>query len=299
LSEIDLGAPMGFPLPGSTATGVSACWTLTIQVANSFCLQSGDDPGELFNWRFRQNNDDSQTGPSTSGPLIAGDPAVGAFGAGTFEDSAPCGTGLDTADLFWLNIDGSPVGGPPPPSCASAPPPGTGCYFFGGYGNQVPFASFFLALESSGECAGCDGNVQAYCTAKVNSLGCVPSLTHSGVPSASSGQSFTIASAGLLNQRNTLCFYGVTGKQALPLDGGWLCVEPPQQRMQVVSSGGTAQPANDCSGSFSIDFNALIASGQDPALAPGAFVSVQVQSRDPQSQGGRSLTSALDFLVCP
>ncbi len=139
-----------------------------------------------------------------------------------------------------------------------------------------------------------------YCTAKVNSSGCTPQIASSGMPSMSAGSGFTISVAQVLNNKSGLIFYGLSGQQAAPFQGGVLCVKTPLKRGPLQDSGGNPPP-NDCSGSFSIDFNTLIASGIDPLLVSGTVVDAQYWSRDPgfSSPNNTSLSDALHFGICP
>jgi len=138
----------------------------------------------------------------------------------------------------------------------------------------------------------------AYCSAKANSQGCLPVVASSGVPSASDASPFLITAAMKLNNKNGLLFYGYDSA-ALPFLSGTLCVQPPLRRTPVQSSGGNPPP-DDCSGSFSLDFNALIQGGSDPFLVPGQQVDAQYWSRDPLigDGSGASLSNALEFDVC-
>lgn len=137
-----------------------------------------------------------------------------------------------------------------------------------------------------------------YCTGKTNSLGCVPAMSSSGAPSASSGSPFTITTANLLNQKSSLQFYGFRAL-GIPFQGGTLCVTSPSVRMQIVSSGGNAAPANDCTGSIAYDYNARIQSGIDPNLSVGQEVFVQAWARDPASASTTSLSNAIRFVIAP
>ena len=137
----------------------------------------------------------------------------------------------------------------------------------------------------------------AYCTAKVNSLGCTPAIGSTGQPSFSSAAPFTIEASMILNGRSGIMFYGY-GQQATPFQGGTMCVTAPVKRTPVQDSGGSTA-GNDCTGVFSFEMNGRIQSGLDGALVPGAEVFAQFWSRDPQSPGTTNLTDALAFTVCP
>jgi hypothetical protein len=136
-----------------------------------------------------------------------------------------------------------------------------------------------------------------YCTGKVNSLGCTPAIGFSGAASASSGQPFLITASNVLNQKSGLLFHGHAASST-PFQGGVKCVANPIARTPSMSSGGSASGA-DCTGAFSIDFNARIASGIDPTLVAGAEIYAQYWSRDPGSASQTSLSNALRFVVHP
>jgi hypothetical protein len=143
----------------------------------------------------------------------------------------------------------------------------------------------------------CTGLVEAYCTAKTNSLGCVPAVAWQGTPSVSSAQPFWIEAHQVLNNKVGILFYGDT-PDAKPFRGGIRCVDSPLRRMPVQSSGG-APSGDDCSGVFAMDFNARIQSGVDPLLAVGARIYAQHWYRDPNASHNSGLSDALAFSICP
>lgn len=134
-----------------------------------------------------------------------------------------------------------------------------------------------------------------YCTAKTNSLGCVPSVGASGTPSMSSGQPFTITCADELNQKLGLFFYGFAPNNAA-YQGGYLCVQSPVRRTAVSSSGGNVG-VDDCSGVYSYDFNALIAG--DATIEPDVEIFGQFWSRDPAASFTTNRSNAIRFRVLP
>ena len=122
-----------------------------------------------------------------------------------------------------------------------------------------------------------------------------------GLPSATATDPFDVRASLIVKQKNGLCFYGVSGRAALPFLGGTRCVLPALRRLAIQSCGGSPPPAGDCSGSYAFDFNAWIQSGQDPFLVPGQAVNAPYWGRDPVHPDGTgaSSTDALEFAVCP
>jgi hypothetical protein len=138
---------------------------------------------------------------------------------------------------------------------------------------------------------------QVFCSAKVNSQFCTPSIGFSGHPSVSNALAFTIGASQILNQRSGLLFYGY-GQAANPFKGGHLCCALPIRRTPTQSSGGNLGPS-DCSGTMTFDMNAWIQSGADPNLVAGQPVAAQFYYRDPQDPYTIGLTDAVSFVVCP
>jgi len=136
-----------------------------------------------------------------------------------------------------------------------------------------------------------------YCTAKLNSQGCMPQVVASGIPSTSGAAAFDVGAQSVLNNKNGILFYGLQTK-ALAFQGGTLCVQAPVKRTPLQDSGGNPPP-DDCSGVYTYDFNARIQSGADPALQAGATVYCQYWSRDPASASGTGLTDGLCFEIRP
>ncbi len=159
-------------------------------------------------------------------------------------------------------------------------------------------AQVLQAAATQGLYAIYDGGLAptAYCTAKVNSLGCAPAIDSSGAASVSSASAFSVRAVNVLNQKQGLLFYGY-GQQAAPFQGGWLCVATPTRRTPAQNSGGSSAPTNNCSGVYSFDFNAWAQSGFDPLLVAGQTVFAQYWSRDPASPSTTGLTNALRFVM--
>jgi hypothetical protein len=138
----------------------------------------------------------------------------------------------------------------------------------------------------------------AYCTAKVNSLGCTPSIGWSGTPSLSAPQDdFHIRATNVLNNKPGILVWGLVAF-AVPFQGGTLCVKPPMQRTGVQYSGGNPPPS-DCSGSY--DFHLSQAYMQQFFFQAGAIIYAQYWSRDPgfAAPNNVGLTNALRVVTCP
>ena len=136
-----------------------------------------------------------------------------------------------------------------------------------------------------------------YCTAKLTSQFCLPSITLQGTPKVGNPFPFLIATQQSLNNMPGLLIYG-PGQANTPFQGGLLCIGPSVIRTAGQLSGGNAGGATDCSGSYSFDFNAFIASGFDPSLTAGVQVNAQYWGRDPADPFTSSLSDAVQFVIC-
>jgi hypothetical protein len=138
-----------------------------------------------------------------------------------------------------------------------------------------------------------------YCTAKLNSQGCVPSIDFSGTPSVSDSSPFLITASNVLNKKAGLLLYA-SDSSFTPFQGGLLCVSQPLHRTASQNSAGSAT-GSDCSGHLSFDFNAYVHSHADPMLTVGQTVSAQYYYRDPFDPTGfvTGLTNGLRFTLCP
>src|SRR6185295_10948986 len=78
-----------------------------------------------------------------------------------------------------------------------------------------PIRLLLLAAAALGLAAGARAQT-VYCTAKVNSLGCVPAIGFTGTPSKTFGTAFHITATNVLNGKDGLLFYGWNGQLANP-----------------------------------------------------------------------------------
>ena len=139
-----------------------------------------------------------------------------------------------------------------------------------------------------------------YCTPKLNSMGCEPTIGFVGTPSASASSGFLIHASNLLNQKSGFLLYSTAGRASTPFFGGTLCLLPPIHRTPAQNSGGSTSGTN-CTGLYVYDFNVRIASGVDAQLVAGATVDAQYYSRDPgfASPNNVGLTDAIEFTILP
>ncbi|HTF91254.1 MAG TPA: hypothetical protein VK843_22770 [Planctomycetota bacterium] len=154
---------------------------------------------------------------------------------------------------------------------------------------------------------------QPYCGAKISSLACSPSLHADGIASPVAVSGFTITADNLNNNRAGLLLYSSSGRATIPFQGGQLCIQPPLSRSTAATTGGTPLPALDCSGTWSIDYNALVwnryhfvqsakaTTAPSPFLVPGTVVQCQWWGRDPgfPPPNDSMLSNGLEFTLAP
>ena len=142
--------------------------------------------------------------------------------------------------------------------------------------------------------AGPSPPVQLYCTGKVNSAGCTPTVNTSGQPTALGPDDFVVAARDVLTGVPGLFFWGTSGPTALPFLGGTLCVQPGLQRGPILVSTGPA----DCDAGYAFLFAQALA--QQYGIVPGTTVNGQFWMRDPAHPDGTgvALSDAVEFGWC-
>ena len=127
-------------------------------------------------------------------------------------------------------------------------------------------------------------------------------LSFTGAPSATSG-TFNLFSDDHVEGEIGLYLYSFK-KSSLAFHGGTLCVKAPFVRLTTLIKSTDGVLCSSCPGTcrmFKRNFNALIQSGTDPLLTPGARVNVQVRQRDPADPTGfgDNLSDAVSFVIGP
>ena len=136
-----------------------------------------------------------------------------------------------------------------------------------------------------------------YCTAKINSLGCLPAIGSFGQATLSGIDDFHIVASNVRSHTSGLMLWGAASANQ-PLAGGILCVQSPIVRTLVQSAGGSSA-AVDCTGNFEFHFSQSYMALQ--GLAPGNHVFAQYYSRDPGFAAPQNvgLTNGLTFVIGP
>ena len=145
------------------------------------------------------------------------------------------------------------------------------------------------------------GNASApsvYCTAKVNSAGCLPEIDFDGCPSDSvSSDDFQVTAWNVLDGKPGIMIWSLTAA-ATPFYGGTLCVQAPIKRtpLQTATTGTSTYP---CAGFYSFDFDRSYR--QQKGIFAGDTVYCQYWSRDSgfAPPNGIGLTAGLQVTVHP
>ena len=140
-----------------------------------------------------------------------------------------------------------------------------------------------------------------YCTAKVNSCGTTPFISYAGSPSAGAVSGFSISGMNAKTGTIGVLVYTQNGRDAIPFDGGTLCVSPPVNRgIPTAAAGGTPML---CDASYSLDMNCFASGfcGGAPAAylgTVGQTVNAQWWGRDTVAHGSY-LSNALEYVQLP
>lgn len=146
--------------------------------------------------------------------------------------------------------------------------------------------------------------VDTYCTAKPNSVNCVPRIECTGVPQAGAPSGWEVRAVRVLpGSVPGLLLYTVGGaRNALPFQCGVLCLGPSGVRRSIPAQSSSSGIL--CDGIYSLDMNAFasgaLGGNPSPGLSiPGALVHCQWWGRD---QGfpapcNSTLSDALEYVI--
>jgi choice-of-anchor B domain-containing protein len=163
-----------------------------------------------------------------------------------------------------------------------------------GSGSIVEAAVDDLRVESF-LCPPSSGSI-VYCTAKLSSNLCLPSIGFSGSPSFSAPGGFSITTTGMEAGTVAIDFFGTTGQANVPFQGGLLCAASPIYRLGGKVTGG----AGACTGSISYTLQDVMNHSAGGALVVvGGLVNIQSWGRDLSDPFGSSLSNALETVVQP
>lgn len=144
------------------------------------------------------------------------------------------------------------------------------------------------------------GVPEVYCDAKVNSLGCTPAIAFTGFASVSDTTPFDISASQVVNQSFGTLMYGFGGRDIAPFMGGTLCIMGAREHTAVQATGGSGG-APDCSGTLTLDFNALLQAGGVAGAMVGDQINTQYFYRDAAQLDGTGfgLTDGVEFFLLP
>lgn len=136
-----------------------------------------------------------------------------------------------------------------------------------------------------------------YCTAKVNSRGCMPTIQWSGGTSLSGPDDLVARASSVLSSQFGMFFFG-RAPTATPWLGGTLCVRSPLERTPIQLATGSPPPS-DCTGTYALALTHAWL--QARGFAPGTTLYGQWFSRDPgfAPPGNVGLTDAIAITVRP
>jgi Tol biopolymer transport system component len=156
----------------------------------------------------------------------------------------------------------------------------------------LPYGHYFMLRDRA-----IDAPVSVYCSAKQNSIGCVPVISSTGLPTVAGTDDFFVTAINVLTNKAGVFFWGAS-PASIAFEGGTLCVHPPLARSPLLNSGaeGSTPP---CDGRYAFHFSqAYVAS---KGLSAGTTLFGQFWSRDPgfTAPNNVGLTDAVMFTLAP
>jgi len=140
---------------------------------------------------------------------------------------------------------------------------------------------------------------QRYCTAKTNSLGCIPAIGFSGLPSMTGPDDFFITASEITNNSWGLLTWG-SAPAKTALWGGTVCVSGPAYLFPIQRSGGTpGAEATDCTGTYSVHFSQSLMASLGLTAGSSAFTQYVYRDRGFAASDPVGLTEGLTFTITP
>jgi hypothetical protein len=171
-----------------------------------------------------------------------------------------------------------------------------GCVAFESLASSLVSADTNGYADSFVRDRGCSASISTYCTAKTNSLGCLPTISSVGIPSQSGPDNFYVTAGNVRNNKLGMMLWSLA-PDSHPFFGGTLCLHSPIKRTAGQNSGG-APTGSDCTGTYSYHFTQAYMLQQ--LLGADTTVYVQFWSRDPgfAPPNNIGLTNGLSFTIC-
>lgn len=142
---------------------------------------------------------------------------------------------------------------------------------------------------------GTTGATSTFCSGKVNSLGCTPMISSTGIPSLTGPDDFHLHAESVISGQPTLFVWGLA-PQWTPHWNGIFCVSQVKARTKVAFATGAVDPPT-CNGTT--DFHFTQSYMAQFGLVAGTTLYAQCWSRDPQHPDGYGvgLTEGLIFTI--
>lgn len=206
--------------------------------------------------------------------------------------------------VYWVSRSTSGLPGQPPTGQLNFMETGIGSYT-GGYtvfysnleglvaGDTNQTGDTFLYNQTTS-----GGPIDSFCTAKVNSLGCLPTITSGGEARLSGPlDAFFVSAHDVRNNEPGILLWSFA-PASQPFFGGTLCLAGPVRRTPPQVAGGSPS-GHDCSGTFSFHFSqAYMALKGIPSGVP-LYTQYWMRDNGYAPPNNVGLTGGLSFVAAP
>jgi hypothetical protein len=159
-------------------------------------------------------------------------------------------------------------------------PTGSGAFSLDGFDPNAP--------------PGCAAPI-VYCTAKISTNLCAPSIGATGTASLSAPAGYVVTTTNMESGVTGLDFFGTSGQALIPFQGGFLCIGGTVNRLTGKATGG----AGPCTGALSYTLSDVLLHPAGGSLVAGMNLYMQSWSRDLADPFGSSLSNGLNTVICP